>query len=286
MQSMMGMMFQMMGMMMLMMMGLMTMLMERQGQAPEASGESSVTGPSGQTNGGGGEVSGNASSPSSAGSSAQPAVAAAQPSEAAGQPAAAANGPAPQPAAQTVTNIGGNRTNDPDLNLEMRGYTRTGGASGLTNVGGPTDPKAPQLAGLFSAKDGMPQISSTWQINAANGNMPGGPMVGFRTRPGQNVLLPNSGYQIDGAGHQARVLYNDGNWLVLNYTADNTIANGYTIHIKGLDTDLQPGTNVSAADVLGQAQGEEILLSIRDTGSFMGPSIQKDWWQNTAQPNV
>ncbi len=262
----------MMGMMMLMMMGLFSQLLGGGLQRP-----------TGEANSPGGQnaptaVSGNGEQPPAAN----------QPAAQAGgnppQPAAGAQPPAGPPAAQTVTNIGGNNVNDPNLNLERRGYSQVGGPSGLTNVGGPTDPKAPQLASMFRARDGMPQFSSMHQIYGMDKDNPGGPLAGIATRPGQEVLLPRSGYQIDGEGHQARVLYNDGDWLVVNYTAGNSIAGGYTLHIKGLNSNLQPGTNVSASDVLGTAQGQEILFSIRDTGSFMDPRVQKDWWQNTAQP--
>ena len=37
-----------------------------------------------------------------------------------------------------------------DLNLALRGYTPTAGVLGLVNYGGPIDPSAPQLAGLFA----------------------------------------------------------------------------------------------------------------------------------------
>lgn len=264
----------MMGMMMLMMMGLFSRLLEGASPSPAEIGS-----PGGETPSGTQPASGNqppAQNQPAGQPGGQPPAGAQQPNSA--QPP---SGPASE---QTVTNIGGNNPDDPNLNLERRGYTRVSGPSGLTNVGGPTDPKAPQLASLFRAQDGLPQFSSMYQIGAMDPNNPGGPLAGIATRPGQEILLPRSGYQIDGQGHQARVLYNDGDWLVLNYTADNSIAKGYTVHIKGLHSNLQPGTNVSAADVLGTAQGQEILFSIRDTGSFMDPRIQKDWWQNNAQP--
>ena len=33
-----------------------------------------------------------------------------------------------------------------------------------------------------------------------------------------------------------------------------------------------------AEQAFGRARGDEIMVSIRDTGSFMDPRSRKDWW--------
>lgn len=193
-----------------------------------------------------------------------------------------------------VTRDGRRSDLHPDLNLDWRGYNRIDASKNLIDMGGDTDDRAPQLASLFSKQHGMPEISNTYRVNDWdwNQNKRGAPltqyeatMVGFRTKPGEPLFVPRSGYEIDSEGHQAMVLYKDDDSMTINYTAEGTVAPGYTIHIEGIRArpDLKEGSRVSASDLLGTARGDEVRVSIRDTGTFMDPRVRKDWWQNLDQ---
>lgn len=183
----------------------------------------------------------------------------------------------------------------PDLNLDIRGYQKVNAGNHLIDMGGDEDDKAPQLASLFSRDHGVPVISNTYAVNDWNwGSMSRGPqlsqydatMVGFAAKPGENLYLPKSGYQIDQAGHQAKILYVDGDSITVNYTAEGTVAPGYTVHIKGIDVDpnLKEGDRVKAGQPLGKSNSSEVKVSIRDTGTFMDPRVRKDWWRSYDQP--
>ncbi|MFH1434548.1 MAG: hypothetical protein ABIJ56_02410 [Pseudomonadota bacterium] len=67
---------------------------------------------------------------------------------------------------------------------------------------------------------------------------------------------------------------------------------GYTIHIVGICVEpdllsLYEESNdsgrgnlpaLSGDQPLGRARGDQVLVSIRDTGAFMDPRSRKDWW--------
>jgi len=187
-----------------------------------------------------------------------------------------------------------------DLNLALRGYHPTTAARGLINIGGPTDPQAPQLAGLFADKR-TPVIKNVYRVNNWdwNRNARGGPvtefevtLAGFGVKPGETIHVPDSGYAI-GQGYEVLVLYADTQRITLKYTGEDSVVNGYAIQVEGVCTEpnllalyermnaagrghlpaLRPG------QAFGRARGNEIQVAIRDTGRFMDPRTRKDWWQ-------
>ena len=100
-----------------------------------------------------------------------------------------------------------------------------------------------------------------------------------------------SGYDI-GDGDTALVLYATDQTLTLKYTRDDNVVSGYTVHVAGvcteptllalyqrLDAEGRASLPALCGDApLGRAIGDEIQVSIRDTGSFMDPRSRKDWW--------
>ena len=187
-----------------------------------------------------------------------------------------------------------------DINLALRGYQRTTETLGLIDMAGPTDNRAPQLAGLF-ADARTPVISNVYRANHWDwgSNSRGGPVtdfkvsiVGFQVKPGETLHVPGAGYEI-GQGYAVLVLYADHERITLKYTGEDSVVSGYALHIDGLcvEPNLMSLYNrmnaagrsqlpaLRAAQPFGRARGNEIQVAIRDTGRFMDPRVRKDWWR-------
>ncbi len=187
-----------------------------------------------------------------------------------------------------------------DLNLALRGYGRTTAKAGLIDMAGPTDDRAPQLAGLFADKR-SPVFSGVYRANQWDWgrNARGAPITDFEVtvaglaaQPGETVHVPNAGYSI-GSGYAVLVLYADANRVTLKYTGEDSVVSGYTLHVEGVCPEpsllaLYERMNAAgrsqlpalqAGQALGRARGNEIGVAIRDTGRFMDPRTRKDWWR-------
>lgn len=171
-------------------------------------------------------------------------------------------------------------------------------------MSGATDSRAPQLADLFTDKrTGI--FTSIYSVNKWNWEpLPspgkrGGPitdyevtLAGFEVEPGETIHVPGAGYDI-GQGNQVLVLYADANRITLKYTGEDSVVNGYAIHVEGICVeprllDLYNRMNAAGRKQLpalranqpfGRARGVEIQVAIRDTGKFMDPRVRKDWWR-------
>ena len=188
----------------------------------------------------------------------------------------------------------------PDLNLALRGYEVTSAYCGLVDYGGGDDPKAPQLYTLFA--DGrVPAFPAVYQVydwdwaHDCRGDLLAAPPVtlaGMGVAPGEVLYLPDSGYDI-GGDYEALVLYATEERITLKYTCDDSVANGYTIHVENVCVEPSLLALYQAWDgagrvrlpalrggqPFGRARSAEIRVAIRDTGSFMDPRSRKDWWQ-------
>ncbi len=191
-----------------------------------------------------------------------------------------------------------------DLNLELRGFAPTAGKLSLIDMGGPTDNRAPQLAGLFADKR-IPALNNVYRVNQWNWAAPpnpgqrGGPitdfevsLIGCETELGETIHVPGAGYDI-GEGNQVLVLYADSNRITLKYTREDSVVSGYTVHVEGVCVEprlLNLYNQMNAAgrrqlpalrpgQPFGRARGYEIQVAIRDTGKFMDPRVRKDWWR-------
>ena len=131
--------------------------------------------------------------------------------------------------------------------------------------------------------------------------------IGFDVPSGEMIRVPSSGYDI-GGGMEVLVLYADENSVALRYTREDSSGSpGYTVHIDGICTDPNllnlynqldaPGgpryvfvppqnrpyaynlPNLPAGAPLGVASGNEVVLAIVDTGSFMDTRSCNEWWQ-------
>ena len=198
-----------------------------------------------------------------------------------------------------------------DWNLDVRGYESISGYPGLIDFHHDTDTKAPQLSTLIE-KNPRPTVTSLYQVynwNQTNTTRVGlwqrppdlppqfdfATLVGFGTTPGQAILVPDSGYNI-GGGYEVMVLFANSNSITLKYTREETISWGYTIYLKNFSVDPeilsfynqlnQAGRKklpiLCAGQKVGEATGSEIQVAVVDTGSFMDPRWQNDWWQHAA----
>lgn len=219
----------------------------------------------------------------------------------------------PSPAFASVscnppTDYSGCPEQHPDYNLDVLTYEPVTGNLNLNDFGEEEwiDVKAPQLSTLI---DGNPTPAVTslynlhywnWTTNSPDVLVPRpdnlgsqydfATLVGFSTTPGQSILVPDSGYDI-GRGYEVMVLYADNNSLTLHYGNDDGVSLGYTIYLENfqVNPDLIAYYNqVNAAGrtelpvlMAGMKIGtalDEILVAIRDTGSFMDPRWIKAWW--------
>ncbi|MGI6376405.1 MAG: hypothetical protein ACOX3S_10440 [Anaerolineae bacterium] len=194
----------------------------------------------------------------------------------------------------------------PDLNLAWRGWERnTGAYLGLVDYSGSTDSMAPQLLGLFADRR-VPAIVAAyrvydwnWAADRRGALLTPYPatLIGLRATRGETVHVPASGYTIgDTAGFEVLVLYADEDSVTLKYTRDDNVVRGYTLHLEGLCVEprllaLYERNNAAGRSrlpglveyqALGRARDKEVLVAIRDNGTFMDPRSRKDWWQGVS----
>jgi len=197
---------------------------------------------------------------------------------------------------------------NPDINLNVRGYTPITGSNDLNHdYKHEQDPQTPPQLNTLFEHNIDPYISGLYQVKDANTSsgyvshntdVPSdfASLVGFEVASGTNVLVPQSGYDI-GNGYAVTVLYATNTSLTLKYGSEDDITTGYTLHLDGLSVapDLlalynQANQNgrtelpaLSASELLGTATGQEIKVAIRDTGSFLDPRWVQDWWHDISK---
>lgn len=185
-----------------------------------------------------------------------------------------------------------------DLNLQVRGWATAPNNPPLTfvNYNGSHDAKAPQLSGLLG---GLPSFTEADEVYEWTNNTRGPldnqwpvTLLGLGTRPGQTVSTPPSGYAI-GQGYEVLVLYATNNQITLTFTGNDSIVYGYSMHVENVcvDPNLQNLYNqlnaagrshlpaLQSGQPFGTATGSQLLVAIRDSGSFMDPRSQADWWK-------
>jgi hypothetical protein len=186
-----------------------------------------------------------------------------------------------------------------DLNVKLRGWTPVGGTLGLVDIDGPTDTRAPKLYTFFP-DDRVPVFVQNYAVydwnwgTGSRGDVITAPevtMTGFGTTAGEVLEVPSGGYDI-GEGLQVRVLFADDDSITLKYTREDNVVSGYTLHVVGLCVEptlraLYEANHAAGRvdlpalagnQAFGRARSSEVLVSIRDTGSFMDPRSRKDWW--------
>ncbi len=194
----------------------------------------------------------------------------------------------------------GDASTQPDMNIAVRGYTPTTAYLGLVDYAGNIDPLAPQLYTLFDDNrtptfNGAYQIYRwDWTCNCRGGTIDhwAVTLLGMQTTPGELIHAPSSGYDV-GGGYGTLVLYAEQHRITLQYTRDDSAADGYTIHMENVCVDpnllaLYQTSNANGRNELpallpnqafGRAPGYEIDVATRSNGSLLDPRTRKDWWQ-------
>ena len=232
-------------------------------------------------------------------------------------PDAAEEPPAPGPAScpessdasfTTVPVVGGGSSHPDgehaDLNLALRGYSPTDVAPALFDKDGPVDDDPPQLAGIFAdfraPAFGQAYRVNDWDWNCGGGGCRLGPLdhvaatlISLAAGAGERLGIPHRRAQIYGGGYKAMVLYAEPTRITLGYTRDDSVANGYTVHLEGICVDpnlvtLYRNSNGAGRgflpalredEVLGTAPNGSVLIAVRDRGVFFDPRSRLDWWQ-------
>lgn len=237
---------------------------------------------------------------------------AAQP-EAAGLPAVPVDDggcPAPSANSYTLIPVAGAGIEHPDhlhgdLNLSLRGYNATDARAQLVSINGPTDADPPQLNTVLRT-GASSALSATYRVNrwdwgcGEHGCRQSEPvpaavsLLGFAAPQGEPVFVPSRNAQIYGGGYIALVLYAETTRLTVVYTREDSVANGYTVHFENLCVDPELVAMYRAAneagrrnlpalrrdDTVGLAGQSELLVAVRDRGTFGDPRSRKDWWQS------
>lgn len=191
-----------------------------------------------------------------------------------------------------------------DLNLAMRGLQPSSAAKEFISYNGAVDGGAPQLAGIFADRRRGP-ITNVYQVRdwrwdcgehgcasdwLAHYDVT---LLGLATTPGETLSFPTRDAEIYGGGTIAAVLYAEETRLTLAYTRDGTVAHGYAVHLENLCVDSNLLAQYRAGNAggrhelpglyrgqaVGVASSSELLVAIRDRGTFMDPRSQVDWWQ-------
>lgn len=191
-----------------------------------------------------------------------------------------------------------------DLNLGLRGYVPVNATRGLFNKDGPVDGDPPQLAGIFNTPR-LPPFGATyrvydWDWQCGEHGCRSQPLdhvqvtlLTLDTARGEAVGIPHRRAQVYGGGYKAMVLYAEATRITLGYTRDDTVANGYTVHIENVCVDpillaIYAGSTAAGRaflpalreeQVLGTAHLGDILVAVRDRGVFFDPRSRLDWWK-------
>ena len=118
-------------------------------------------------------------------------------------------------------------------------------------------------------------------------------LISLAAGAGERLGIPHRRAQIYGGGYKAMVLYAEPTRITLGYTRDDSVANGYTVHLEGICVDpnlvtLYRNSNGAGRgflpalredEVLGTAPNGSVLIAVRDRGVFFDPRSRLDWWQ-------
>jgi hypothetical protein len=175
-------------------------------------------------------------------------------------------------------------------------------AQTLVDINGPTDDQAPQLANVLGR---LPEMArgfrvTDWNWGCGGRGCRGGELghvelsaVAFGSGAGEAVRVPSRGPERYGGGYVALVVYAEATRLTVVYTREDSVANGYAVHLEEFCVDpnllaaYQSGhaggrgslPAVRNGDVVGASRGSEIIVAMRDRGTFKDPRSRKDWWR-------
>ena len=182
-----------------------------------------------------------------------------------------------------------------DLNLKLRDPQPADFEATLVDISGSgIDPEAPNLAAIFE-----PDFVGTyavhdwdWGCNCTGSLMDDGSavVVGIKTNPGEPIFIPKTDRDIYDGKYVAVVLYASADQLTYLYARAGSVVKGYTVHYLEIETDPNlvklfqesegselPGLTLDTP--VGVAAGEELIVAMRDNGTFLDARSQRDWWE-------
>jgi hypothetical protein len=156
------------------------------------------------------------------------------------------------------------------------------------------DPDAPSLSAIFE-----PDFVETyavhdwdWGSNSKGDLIDDGSavVVDIKTTPGEPIFAPQTDRDIYDGKYIAVVLYASEDSLTFVYARAGTVANGYTVHYEGMETDpnllklfLESTGNelpgLTNDTPVGVAADEELMVAMRDNGMFLDARSRLDWWE-------
>jgi hypothetical protein len=199
-----------------------------------------------------------------------------------------------------------------DFRLSILGYAPASASLGLVDYGGPTDPHAPKLNGMFEPNrtpairaahqvyggtwvDGGPAPTPPYGARAAVNTSWPAHVIDLTTTPGETLQIPERSVVIWSGNNVALVLYAAETEVTFTYTRNDSVL-GYVVHLLNVcvnpalvaayraqlngagkrATGSLPALKVG--QTLGTARAGWVTVAIRDTGAYMDPRSRKDWW--------
>lgn len=195
-----------------------------------------------------------------------------------------------------------------DYNLNVRAWQAINAPKNLIDYGPVSHTFPPLLSTLLEKPTSITSThqvfnwnwpSDTNQIGTQGSLLTKYPvtLIGLQTNAGDIIRLPDTTNQpVNVTGEKAFVIFANQDSITLKYTREDNVVQGYTIHLKGITVNnnllsLYNSWNsngrvkmpaVKACQVIGTAQGNELLVAIRDNGDFLDPRSAREWWGVTA----
>lgn len=184
--------------------------------------------------------------------------------------------------------------NHGDLNLKLRDPQPIVVDLNLIDINGSgLDPDAPNLAAIFKPDFVRAYTVHDWDWGCdCQGKLlqeDHAVLVGIRTAPGAPVFIPPRKQNVYAGKYYATLLYASEDSLTFVYTRAGSVARGYTVHYLGLHTDPNlvalfrrsrggelPGLTLDTPVGVATA---ELIVAIRDNGTFLDARSRQDWWE-------
>jgi hypothetical protein len=195
-----------------------------------------------------------------------------------------------------------------DFRLSVIGYAQVNAPLELVNYNGDTDANAPKLSSVLRPER-VPEFAQAYKRNDWKWNEQAAPPYGtrgginsdwpvsvidFASTPGEAVYIPRRAPEI-GGGFNAMVLFAAETELSIVYYRQDSVVDGYLIHMLNFCVDpnlvstyqaqLLEGKRASGSlpgvknsQQVGTARTNAITIAVRDRGGYLDPRSRKDWW--------
>jgi hypothetical protein len=181
-----------------------------------------------------------------------------------------------------------------DLNLKLRDPQPAKLDPKLVDIrDAGSDPNAPRLSRVLKPDFVATYLIHNWDwgCNCKGALIQDGRavLVGIKTTPGDPIFIPPTSHDIYQGKVYATLLYADEDSMTFVYARAGNVTKGYTVHYLGLQTDPNllklfresKGSNLPGLTLdtpVGLA-GSQLIVAIRDNGSFLDARSRLDWWK-------